>query len=51
MVGGLVAAGLSAVLYGVASVFQAIAARRTAPAEGVDPRKNLTHMRRFRRSL
>jgi hypothetical protein len=37
MVGGLVAAGLSAVLYGVASVFQAIAARRTAPAEGVDP--------------
>jgi drug/metabolite transporter (DMT)-like permease len=38
MVGGLVAAGLSAVLYGVASVFQAIAARRTAPAEGVDPR-------------
>ena len=38
MIGGLIAAGLAAVLYGVASVFQAIAARRTASAEGVDPR-------------
>jgi len=38
MIRGLLAAGLAAVLYGVASVFQAIAARRTASAEGVDPR-------------
>jgi drug/metabolite transporter (DMT)-like permease len=38
MIVGLIAAGLAAAFYGIASVFQAIAARRTAPAEGVDPR-------------
>ncbi len=38
MIVGPVAAGLAAVLYGLASVFQAIAARRTPPTEGVDPR-------------
>ena len=38
MIGGLIAAALAAVLYGVASVFQAIAARRTAPTDAVDPR-------------
>ena len=38
MIVGLIAAGLAAALYGIASVFQAIAARRTRPTEGVDPR-------------
>jgi drug/metabolite transporter (DMT)-like permease len=38
VIGGLAAAGLSAVCYGVASVLQAIGARRTSRAGGVDPR-------------
>lgn len=38
MVAALLAAAFSAVCYGVASVLQALAARRTPPSETVDPR-------------
>jgi drug/metabolite transporter (DMT)-like permease len=42
---GLVAAAVSCVCYGVASVFQAVGARRVATAEGVDPRLLIRMMR------